>query len=92
MNVCDSYKDYSNSNCPTVVLSTASPYKFAHDVLKAISGSAPTDAFKCASKLNEQTANPIPYQILGLKTKEKRFNKVINKNDTIDAVMEFIKQ
>ncbi len=91
MNVCDSYKDYSNTNNPTVVLSTASPYKFAHDVLKAIDGKAPEDAFKSAYKLSEVTAAEIPDQILELKTKERRFSKVIDRNDTIKAVMEFLK-
>ena len=90
--VAMNFVDYTKNEKPVIVLSTASPYKFAHDVLRAINGSAPTDAFKCAYKLNEQTANPIPNQISQLKTKEKRFNKVINKNDTVSAVMEFVQR
>jgi len=84
-------EDTGNKNA-TVVLSTASPYKFAHDVLKAIDGSAPADAFKSAYKLNEQTAFPIPEQILTLKEKEKRFTKIINRDKTVEAVMEFINE
>ena len=74
----------------TVVLSTASPYKFAHDVLTAIAGKAPIDAFKSAEKLFEETAAPIPYQLLSLRDKEKRFTEVIDRTKTVDAVFEFI--
>ncbi len=91
VNVAEGYKAYTNTNNPTVVLSTASPYKFARDVLKAIDGKAPEDAFKSANKLFEVTATPIPEQILALKTKEQRFLEVIDRKDTVDAVMQFIK-
>ena len=75
---------------PTVILSTASPYKFAHDVLGAVVGKAPKDAFLSAEKLSEVSAMPIPEQINCLKTKEKRFSDVIERNETVDAVMKFI--
>ncbi len=80
----------ANSN-PTVILSTASPYKFSHDVLSAIESSAPIDAFKCADKLFEISASPIPKQILELKQKEKRFTKVVEKTQTVEVVLNFIK-
>ncbi len=92
VNVAESYKAFTNTNQPTVVLSTASPYKFAHDVLKAIDGKAPEDAFKSANKLFEVTATPIPEQILALKTKEQRFMQVIDRKDTVSAVMQFMNQ
>ena len=82
--------EYTGDQTKTVVLSTASPYKFAHDVLEAVDGKAPKDAFKSADKLFELSATPIPNQIIELKTKEKRFNSVIDKTQTFDAVMEFI--
>ncbi len=91
VNVCESYKSFVKNNAPTVVLSTASPYKFAHDVLSAINGKAPSDAFKSANMLCEITAAPIPNQILELKEKQIRFNKIIDRNDTVSAVLEFIK-
>lgn len=92
INVSQSYKDFSKKDAPTIVLSTASPYKFAHDVLKSISGKAPEEAFKCANLLYEQTATPIPEQILQLKDKEKRFSLVIDRDCTLEAVTEFIKK
>ncbi len=92
INVAESYKAFAKNNAPTVVLSTASPYKFAHDVLSAIDGKAPSDAFKSANKLSELTAAPIPEQILELKNKQVRFQQVIDRNETVSAVLEFIKR
>jgi len=92
MNVAEGYIGEFEINNPTVVLSTASPYKFAQDVLKAVTGKAQNDAFKAAFLLNEYTAAPIPEQLLKLKEKEIRFSKIIEKTKTVDAVMEFIKR
>ena len=75
---------------PIVVLSTASPYKFAQDVLEAITGEAPKDAFKAAKKLLEETAEPIPAQILELKNKEIRFNAIIDKKNVLHEVLAFV--
>ncbi len=92
MTVAERFIDYTETKNATVVLSTASPYKFTQDVLKAISGSAPNDAFKAAYALHEQTAAPIPEQLLNLKQKEIRFSEVIEKNKTVDAVMAFVQK
>ncbi len=92
VNVAESYKAFTKSKAPIVVLSTASPYKFARDVLKAIDGKAPEDAFKSANKLYEVSACPIPEQILALKSKKQRFLDVIDRKDTVCAVMQFIKE
>lgn len=90
IDVADTFIVETSADNATVVLSTASPYKFAHDVLSAIDGTAPLDAFKSAEKLSQETAAPIPEQLLALKGKEKRFNKVIDRTKTVEAVMEFI--
>lgn len=82
--------EYDKLTGATVIVSTASPYKFAHDVLNAINSKAPSDAFKSAEKLCEITAAPIPKQITELKIKEKRFTKVVEKNMAAEQVMEFI--
>ncbi|MBE5754252.1 MAG: threonine synthase [Clostridiales bacterium] len=90
VSVKNSYVDFTGDETPTVVLSTASPYKFSHDVLSAIDGKAPADPFKCADKLFELSATPIPTQISELKTKEIRFKEVIDKTQTFDAVLSFL--
>ena len=59
----------------TVILATASPYKFAPDVLAALQGSDAVqglDAFQCAQNLQEMTGVPIPNQISALKSMPER--------------------
>ncbi len=90
VNVASSFINYTENGNATVVLSTASPYKFTQSVLKAITGKTEKDAFKCAEKLYTETAMPIPEQISSLKTKERRFNKVIERDGTVQAVIDFI--
>ena len=84
------YIQNSSSKNNIVVLSTASPYKFACDVLKVVGNAKVNDAFKASDILSEVSAMPVPEQILELKNKEKRFNKVVDKRKTIEAVYEFI--
>ena len=76
-----------------VVLSTASPYKFARDVLKCICSDDLTDKndFYCLDKLNELTKEPIPNNLFLLKTKQKRFDTVLDYNESKNFVIDKIK-
>ena len=89
LKVANGYISKTASDKKMVVLSTASPYKFAHDVLKSISGKSVKDPFKAASDLETLSAAPIPKQISGLKNKDIRFSKVIDKTATLEEVLEF---
>lgn len=85
-------KDYAKETHPKgkmVVLSTASPYKFSQNVLKAVGGKSVKDAFDAAKMLETLSAAPIPSQISELKNKEKRFSKVIDKADAAIEVFRF---
>ncbi len=88
--VCEKFKSFTEDAKKTVILSTASPYKFPQSVLKAITGKNISNAFTASEKLEEETGMPIPDEIKALKNKEKRFNKVIEREDTLKAVNEFI--
>ncbi len=90
VNVASSFINYTDNENATVVLSTASPYKFTQNVLKAITGKVEKDAFRGAEKLYNETAMPIPEQITSLKNKAKRFNEVIERDETEEAVNKFI--
>ena len=92
INVANVFVNDTADKNVNVILSTASPYKFAHDVLKAISGKAPADAFKAAEKLFEETAAPIPESLSALKSKERRFTEVIDRTETVLSVMKFIEK
>ncbi len=90
VSVYKKYKSYTGSNKPVVVLSTASPYKFGQAVSEALFGKKIKDAFIAAEKISEQSAVPIPENILSLKNKPIRFNKSIDKADAEDEVLNFI--
>ena len=89
LKVSGDYVAYSGSKRKMVVLSTASPYKFSQNVLKAIGGKSVKDAFDAARSLETLSAAPIPVQISELKNKQKRFTEVIDKADAAESVLRF---
>jgi len=64
-----------------VVASTASPYKFASDVYKSITGKAPTDELSALDELKALTGTEIPYPLKDIDKREVRFKTVIDKAD-----------
>ena len=66
---------------PCVLLSTASPYKFTRDVLKALQVEAAADDFVCMEQLSELTKTSIPQGLYALKSREERFSDVIEVTD-----------
>lgn len=91
VNVYNKFVNYTDSQDKTVILSTASPYKFPQVVLQAITGKNEKDAFKASDKLSNETAMPIAEQILALKTKEKRFFNQVEKQEVLSEILDFIK-
>ncbi len=69
------YRRESGSGAPGVVVSTASPYKFAPDVLSALKSGEerPEDVFACVRELSARTGTPVPRPIAGLEQKPVRF-------------------
>lgn len=84
--VFDEYVSATGDETPTVVVSTASPYKFARDVLKCLDEKVPDDDFKAIAKLEDATALPVPDSLSGLKTAERRFTDVIDRADILDYI------
>jgi threonine synthase len=69
--VLGEYRELSGDRSPTVVVSTASPYKFPEDVLTSLLGGEAAEglsAFECAEKLEKHTGVPVPAQIRQLQT------------------------
>ncbi len=73
--------------CPIVVDSTASPYKFAADVLTSLTGNAPSDPLGALDELAVATDTEIPYPLRGLGERTVRFTDVINAEDMPAAVL-----
>ena len=66
----------------TIIASTASPYKFTADVLKAITNEAlPEDDFAQVSLLAEFSGMTPPASLLALKEKPVRFTGSISKEE-----------
>lgn len=91
------YRNYVNKNqsatpVPTVIVSTASPYKFASDVYESLMGEHESDAFKAIKKLYDETAVEIPSGISELNTKKVRFHEVVDRNTIKDYVIGLLKK
>ncbi len=76
---------------PTVVDSTASPYKFAADVYESLGKTQPTDPLAALDELAAATATEIPYPLRGLGQREVRFTQVIDAADMPAAVLDWCK-
>ncbi len=84
--VYENYKNNTNDENPTVLLSTASPYKFPHSVLDAIFEENPEDEFECADKLCKMGVKQ-PEQIATLKNKEILHKTVCDKEQMDKTVL-----
>ena len=70
-------KENEKDKVPSVVLSTANPYKFPQDVLYALSGNDVKDSFKGIKRLNLLTAMKPPKSLLNLRYRPLRFKGVV---------------
>ena len=87
----DMYIAESGDNTPMVVASTASPYKFAADVCKSLGMEKPTDDMDALDMLSNFSKTEISYPLRGLNDREVRFNRVIDANQMLDVVKEYVK-
>jgi threonine synthase len=73
---------------PTVVLSTASPYKFAQDVLRSITGEYEQDGFEAMERLSRESGVPIPKGLSELRGAREIHTDVID----IDGVFGYVQR
>ena len=83
------YLAQTGDKTPNVVVSTASPYKFAKDVLRAIDGEkyANVNPFDALNELEKVSGVAIPAPIKGIGTREVLHKDVIER----DAIKEYVK-
>ena len=74
---------------PMLVVSTASPYKFAPAVLKAIAGKEEKEEFDSISSLSSLTKTTPPTPLATLKDKKVRFDTVCDKEEMAEKVLNF---
>ncbi|MBR2810391.1 MAG: threonine synthase, partial [Solobacterium sp.] len=80
------YRQESGDHTPCIVLSTASAYKFAHDVLKSLKEEDPEDDFAAMEHLHEVTGTAVPPNLASLKDMPIRFTRVIDREDGIHVI------
>lgn len=83
--VLKQYQEKTNDTTKTVVLSTASPYKFPESVYKALFGEE-LDVYEAINKLNEKTGVAIAKPLIGIKDREVLHNTHIDKTEIIDFI------
>lgn len=76
----------------TVILSTASPYKFSSTVLEALGENLSDDEFKNIDLLHEKTGVKIPSEIKKLKNKRIIHKTKINKDEIEEEVLKFARR
>lgn len=86
------YQQESKDTSPCIVLSTASPYKFAHDVLKALDKSDVVDDFEAMDALHALSNMPIPQGLAELKNLPIRFNRSIEVDDGMHVIAQRMKE
>lgn len=92
VNAVEQYRKATGDGTKTVVVSTASPYKFADSVLSALGAeNVPQDDFAKAELLEKLSSTEIPAPILALRTAETRFAQVCSPDEMKNAVAQFLK-
>ncbi len=84
------YVKESGDTRPMVVDSTASPYKFANNVYRAVSGVDAASDLDALDQLKAATKTEIPYPLAGLEKRTVRFTEVVKKEEMAEAVLRYL--
>lgn len=86
--VYNKYLSETGDSTPALIVSTASPYKFADHVLAALGETPQGDAFALTEQLEKLSGVPAQKQLKELRGKKTRFKQVIEKDDMPGYVSE----
>ena len=86
-----SYRDRTGDATPTIIASTASPYKFTKSVLEAVSPKDITDDdFEMADRLSKISGVPVPYAVTSIRDAEILHKTICSIEDMKDTVKSFL--
>ena len=89
--VYSKYTEETGDKTPTVIASTASPFKFTRSVMNALGkGDDSKGDFELADELSEVSKVKIPEAVSSIRTAEIRHKKVVDKTEMEGAVKEFL--
>ena len=83
------YEKIRKAERKMLVVSTASPYKFAKDVTHALTGGASPEGMEAADRLHTLTGRGIPAPLDALRDRAIRFSEVIEAPDMPQVVLRF---
>ena len=86
----EKYLADTNDTKKMIVASTASPYKFAADVYKSITGEIAADGTAALDQLSALTGMEISYPLKDLDKRTVNFNTVIDVDKMLDEVYKFM--
>lgn len=92
VNVYEQYREKSGDSTPTVIASTANPFKFSASVLEAVRPGAAQnlDEFSMVEELARLTGACCPAQLANLRGKPVRFTGVCNRDSMEKAVFNLL--
>ena len=90
LSAASQYLAETGDDRPLVIDSTASPFKFAKDVYKAITGNEAPSDLAALDLLSEATGVEIPYPLAGLEKRAVRFTEVVEKDEMANAVLAYL--
>ena len=86
------YKQKTGDSTKTVIVSTASPYKFTPNVLRAIDHDVQSDdPFALVDRLSEMSRTKIPAAVEEIRNAPIKHDKVIEISEMQQAVLDFLK-
>lgn len=89
--VCHQYKEETGDNAFTVVVSTASPYKFTRSVMKALGQETDgEDDFVLADRLSEYSGTKIPKAVEEIRNAPVRHTRVCDKEKMRETVSDIL--
>jgi threonine synthase len=89
--VLDQYRKDTGDDTVTLVVSTASPFKFCSSVLDALGVADHRSGTDILDQLTEVTGVAAPAPLLRLKDRTRRFHGVVEKEHMVDQVLELLK-
>ena len=87
--LCD-YRKNTGDASHTVVVSTASPFKFCDHVLQAIGKASDAPGVQLLNNLSDAVNLPVPAPLSGLSDREVRFKNCVEKDRMAEEVLRFL--
>ncbi len=90
IHAAEEYVRESGDMRPMVIDSTASPYKFANNVYRAVTGKEAASELEALDELSAATGTSIPYPLAGLAARKVNFDTTVDRTEMKKAVLDYI--